>query len=104
MTVMSSQEFVQDVTRAERDTIHGPVYILNEGRPKHVLVSIKEYDELKGRRTGLFDVFVFLSIDEYERLTGRRTSLIDLLASPETADIDFEVPRFKDLPRVIDFD
>ncbi len=75
MTIFSSREFNQDAGRAKRAADSGPVFITDRGRPRHVL----------------------LSIDDYERLTGGRPSLVDTLAMAE--DIDFEAPRLAVLVR-----
>ena len=72
MTMFSSREFNQDVTRAKKATQTGPVFITDRGRPAHVL----------------------LSIEGYRRLTKDQPNLIELLAMPEeVADIEFEPPR-----------
>ena len=78
----TSRDLSQDLMGAERAAANGPVAIIEDGR----------------------EAFVLISIEDYRRLTLARPSLIELLASPETDDIDFDVPRFKDLPRVVDLD
>jgi hypothetical protein len=47
---------------------------------------------------------VLLSIEEYRRLTGATAKIADLLALPGVEDIEFEVPRARDLPRPADLD
>jgi prevent-host-death family protein len=71
ITTVSSRELNQDVTRAKRAALDGPVFITDRGKPMHVL----------------------LSIDEYQRLTKKRRSIADALAMPDGKDIDFDPPR-----------
>ena len=71
MTTISSRELNQDTARAKRAARKGPVFITDRGRPAHVLLSIKQY----------------------EKLTGKRKSIVEMLAMPEVAEIDFEPPR-----------
>jgi prevent-host-death family protein len=78
---LSSREFNQDAGRAKRAAKDGPVFITDRGRPAHVL----------------------LTIEEYRRLAGGRESIADLLAMPGVEDIEFEIPRSKDLVRPADF-
>lgn len=78
MTIFSSREFNQDAGRAKRAAESGPVFITDRGRPRHVL----------------------LSIDEYERLTGGQPNLIEALAMAE--DVAFEAPRLGGLVRPVD--
>jgi prevent-host-death family protein len=73
ITTVSSREFNQDVTKAKRSANNGPVFITDRGQPAHVL----------------------LSIAEYQKITDSQESIIDLLAMPDGADIDFEIPRRK---------
>ena len=82
VTTISSREFNQDTGRAKQATQRGPVFITDRGRPAHVL----------------------LSIEEYRRLTGATAKIADLLALPGVEDIEFEVPRARDLPRPADLD
>ncbi len=71
ITTMSSREFNQDVSKAKRTALSGPVFITDRGHTAHVL----------------------LSIDEYKKITDRKESIVELLAMPDVADIDFEPPR-----------
>lgn len=82
ITTVSSREFNQDAGRAKKAANDGPVFITDRGRPAHVL----------------------LSIEEYRLLTGATAKIADLLALPGVEDIEFEVPRARDLPRRADFD
>jgi prevent-host-death family protein len=68
---MSSREFNQDAGRAKKAARKGPVFITDRGRPAHVLLSIKQYEKLK----------------------GEQKSIVEMLAMPEVAEIDFEPPR-----------
>jgi prevent-host-death family protein len=83
ITTLSSREFNQDTGRAKRAAKKGPVFITDRGRPAHVLLSIKQY----------------------EKLTGKRKSIVEMLAMPEVAVIDFEPPRLggDEFPTPADF-
>ena len=81
ITKLSSREFNQDTSRAKRAAKRGPVFITDRGRPSHVL----------------------LTAEEYERITSGQKSIADLLAMPEAAGIEFDVPRLSgDLHRKTD--
>jgi prevent-host-death family protein len=71
ITSVSSREFNQDVSKAKRAAVNGPVFITDRGHPSHVL----------------------LSIEEYQKITDKKESIVELLAMPDAADIDFEPPR-----------
>jgi len=83
ITTISSREFNQDTGRAKRAARKGPVFITDRGRPAHVLLSIKQYQEL----------------------AGKRKSIVEMLAMPEVAEIDFEPPRIggDEFPKPADF-
>lgn len=81
ITTFSSREFNHDTGRARKATKSGPVFITDQGRTAHVL----------------------LSIEEYQQLTGKTTSILDTLAMPESADIEFEPERFSGFIRPVDF-
>lgn len=68
ITTVSSREFNQDVSKAKRATLNGPVLITDRGHPSHV----------------------FMTIEEYHKITDKKVSIVELLAMPEVADIDFE--------------
>ena len=70
---VTSREFNHDVSKIKRETDGGPVFITVRGKPRHVL----------------------LSIEDYEKLTEHQETIINLLAMPEVADIDFEVESLK---------
>ena len=71
ITTLSSREFNQDTSGAKKAAKKGPVFITDRGKPAHVL----------------------LSIEEYRRLAGNRMTLLEALAHPESADMDFEIPK-----------
>ena len=80
ITTLTSREFNQDTAGAKKAAAAGPVFITDRGRPAHVL----------------------LTIDRYQALTGPTASIVDLLAMPEAANLDFEVPRAGELYRSAD--
>ena len=45
---LSSREFNQDTARAKRAAKNGVVFITDRGKPSHVLMSVEEYERLKG--------------------------------------------------------
>ncbi|MCL2895558.1 type II toxin-antitoxin system Phd/YefM family antitoxin [Brenneria tiliae] len=81
ITTLSSRELNQDVTRAKKAALNGPVFITDRGRPAHVL----------------------LSIEEYQRLTKQRRNISDALAMPGIADIEFEPPQANIGAKAADF-
>lgn len=81
ITTLSSREFNQRASDAKKAASKGPVIITDRGRPAHVL----------------------LSIDDYRKLTGGKQKIADLLAMPGVADIEFEVPKARDLARTAKF-
>jgi prevent-host-death family protein len=72
ITMLSSPAFDQDTGGAKKAAENGPVFITDDGQPVHVLLTIADYRKLK----------------------GSEPTIADLLGSPETADIDFDPPRF----------
>ena len=70
---ISSREFNQDISRAKRAALDGPVFITDRKQPAHVL----------------------LSIEEYRQITHQKESIIELLAMPDAVDIDFTPPTLK---------
>ncbi len=68
ITTVSSRDFNQDVSKAKRATRKGPVFITDRGRPKHVL----------------------LSVEDYQGITNMQSNIADLLAMPDAAGIDFD--------------
>lgn len=83
ITTLSSRAFNQDTSGAKKAARNGPVFITDRGRPAHVLMTIEDFNRLKGK-------FV---------------SLADTLADnrPE-ADFDFEFPEFKGTFKGFEFD
>ena len=82
ITTLSSREFNQETGRAKKAAKSGPVFITDRGHPSHVLLSIKEYQEI----------------------TSKGKSIVDLLAMPEAAEIEFEPPRLGDeFPQLADW-
>jgi prevent-host-death family protein len=70
ITTLSSRELNQDVGRAKRAALSGPVVITDRGEPSHVL----------------------LSIEDYRQLTGQGRNLLDALSMPGLSDIPLEPP------------
>jgi prevent-host-death family protein len=70
VTTVSSRDLNQDVGRAKKAALQGPVVITDRGRPSHVL----------------------LSFAEYRRLLGDGPGLIAALAMPGLSDIAFDPP------------
>jgi prevent-host-death family protein len=81
-TTLSSREFQQNASQAQKAAKTGPVFITSRGKPVHVL----------------------LSIEEYRRITGSRRNLVDALSMPGLSDIEVEFPRSRELPRPAEFD
>lgn len=71
ITIVTSRAFNQDVSKAKRDALKGPVFITDRGHAAHVL----------------------LSIEDYRKITEKDEGIVDLLAMPEGVDIDFEPAR-----------
>jgi prevent-host-death family protein len=80
ITTLSSREFQQNASQAQKAAKDGPVFITSRGRPMHVL----------------------LSIEEYRRITGKQQKIADLLAMPGVEDIELELPKRGELPRAAD--
>jgi len=81
ITTISSREFNQHISEAKKAANKGPVFITDRGRPAHVLLSIKDY----------------------QQLSGTRQKIADLLALPGSEDLELEIPRMRDLPRPAEF-
>lgn len=80
ITTLSSRQFNQDASKAKKAANDGPVFITDRGRPAHVL----------------------LTFDEYKKISGGRTKIADLLAMPDIADIELDIPQSKDLAQAAD--
>lgn len=70
-TTITSRELNQDVSKAKREAMKGPVFITDRGRAAHVL----------------------LSIEEYQKIAGMEKNIVELLAMPDASAIDFDPPR-----------
>lgn len=81
ITTLSSRELNQDIGRAKRAALEGPVFITDRGTPAHVL----------------------LSYAEYQRLTGKQRTLLEALSMPGMEDIDFDPPKLDLKLRIPDF-
>jgi prevent-host-death family protein len=81
-TTISSREANQDFGSAKRATKSGPVIITDRGKPSHVLLSFAQYTEL----------------------SSKATNLAEALGMPGGGDIEFDPPRSRELPRIVDFD
>jgi prevent-host-death family protein len=68
-TVMNSREFNQQVSRAKRAALEGPVFITDRG----------------------VEAFVLQSIEDYRAATERRRSLFDMLSLSDSDGMDFDV-------------
>jgi len=81
ISTFSSREFNQHVAAAKKAaSADHLVYILDRGRPAHVLMSI----------------------DTFRELSGHKQSILEMLAMPEAAEIEIEIERAQDLPRSVD--
>lgn len=81
ITTLSSREFNQATSEAKRAANNGPVFITDRGHPTHVLMSM----------------------ELYQRLTGKQKKIAELLAMPDSANVDFELPLSPELARPADF-
>ncbi|MFG1187791.1 type II toxin-antitoxin system Phd/YefM family antitoxin [Xanthobacter aminoxidans] len=79
-TTFSSRDFNQDVARAKKAALTGPVLVTDRGRPTHVLLSFEAYTQLQTVQPTL-DV---------------------LLGMPDGDDIDFEPARLGDVTRPVE--
>lgn len=80
---ISSREFNQSTGAAKKAARNGPVYITDRGQTSHVLLSYEHYREM----------------------TSDQPSIVDILCdTPGIGDIDFEIPRRRDLARPAVFD
>ncbi len=71
ITTVTSREFNQDISKAKRKALEGPVFITDRGRPAHVLLSIEHYD----------------------KISEQEVSIVESLAMPDGADIEFDPPH-----------
>lgn len=80
ITTLSSREFNQRASDAKKAANSGPVFITHDGYITHVLLSIKDYQQLIGDQ-----------------------KIADLLAMPGTEDVELEIPPHRGLPRPVEF-
>ena len=74
VSTLTSREFNQDVSKAKRAALNGPVFITDRGHVAHVL----------------------LAIDDYKKITKKKQSIVNLISMPADApDIDFEPDPLK---------
>ncbi|MDR2506573.1 MAG: type II toxin-antitoxin system Phd/YefM family antitoxin [Candidatus Accumulibacter sp.] len=71
ITTLSSRTLNQDVSRAKKATMNGPVFITDRGKLAHVL----------------------LSFGDYQKLARQRRNIADALAMPDAGDIEFDPPK-----------
>ncbi|MEN1957048.1 type II toxin-antitoxin system Phd/YefM family antitoxin [Luteimonas sp. MJ204] len=81
-TTLSSRELNQDLGRAKKAALDGPVVITDRGKPAHVL----------------------LSYADYLRLSGQRRTLLEALSMPGMEDVDFDPPKLEIKLQVPDFE
>lgn len=74
ITTMTSREFNQDVSKAKRSALQGPVFITARGQPAHVL----------------------LTVDDYQRISKKKAGVAELLAMPDADNVEFEPGRLSD--------
>jgi prevent-host-death family protein len=71
ITVISSEEFDQNPSRAKRVAKGGPVFITDQG----------------------LHAFVLLTMEDYRKIAGNRENILDLLAMPDADLVEFDPPR-----------
>lgn len=76
MRAITASDFDQDTAGAKRDAQAEPVFILDDGEPSHVLMSIAHY----------------------KALLGRQTNIADLLDTPGIEKVPFELPQKSGTP------
>ncbi len=75
-TKLSSRKFNQEVGRAKKIALKGPVFITDRGAETHVLLNIEEYRQIAGKERSLFDALYdpkLAAIDsdfEFEKIDG----------------------------------
>ena len=78
----SSREFNQDTSGAKKAAEAGPVFITDRGRPAHVLITIEQFESLR----------------------GSRRNIAQMLAMPGAGDVTFTPPRAGKLFRPAELD
>ena len=71
ITTVSSREFNQHTSGVKKAAAKGPVFITDRGKTTHVL----------------------LTVNEYERMKGKELTLAEALAMPGGEDIEFNPPK-----------
>ena len=82
ITTVSSREFNQHTSGVKKAAAKGPVFITDRGKATHVLLTVREY----------------------ERMKGRRPTIAELLARPDGVwdDIELEIPPRTEMVREVD--
>lgn len=70
---MTSREFNQDTARAKREAKNGPVFVTDRGRPTHVLLTVDEYERMKGPKLTVAEAFYWPGADEVDLPLPERT-------------------------------
>ncbi|OWJ77978.1 type II toxin-antitoxin system Phd/YefM family antitoxin [Haematobacter missouriensis] len=68
---ISSRELNQDLARAKRAALEGPVFITDRGKPAHVLMSYARYQELSGQRRNILDALAMPGLSEVDFDPGK---------------------------------
>jgi len=66
ITTLTSREHNQDPGRAKRAAKVGPVFITDRGKPSHVLLTIEQYQTLKGAKRSLIESLSMTESDAFE--------------------------------------
>ena len=74
ITTLSTRQFSQDASNAKKAAEAGPVFIMDRGRPSHVL----------------------LTFDAYKKMSGSRSKIADLLAIAGIERLKIDVPKLRD--------
>lgn len=68
MAHFTSKEFNQNLSKAKKAALDGPVFVTDRGKPSHVLLSYREY----------------------QKITYNSENILQALSMPGLSDIDFE--------------
>lgn len=71
MSTIGAREFNRDVSAAKRAALVGPVMITDRGNPAFVLLSIEEYQKLRGDGRKLVDRLSMAEDIEFESAPAR---------------------------------
>lgn len=80
ITTLSSRAFNQEASKAKKAAQGGAVFIIDRGRPAHVL----------------------LTFEAYQKMAGKNAKIADLLMMPGVEDIDLVLPIQRDLAQRAD--